>query len=93
MTEIKWKLPGHDEPGYLRRRRDLIALLDAEPSPENMDKMIEFLLPFIEQPKSRKAKENALLDASKAEYGKAVLEILGYGVSVPDPKGVKSGPQ
>lgn len=89
MTKIKWNLPGPDETGYLRRRRDAIALLDAEPSPENMEALFQFLLPFVEEPKGNEAVE-ALLDLSKAEYGRIILGFLGYEYNVSDPKDEKS---
>ena len=86
---IKWKLPDNNEPGFLRRKRDLTALLDAPPSPSNMDKMLYFLLPFVDADNPKEV----LLDASKAEYGEAIIHLLGYGSSVPDPKGESSGQQ
>ena len=86
MSKIKWNLPGPDEPGYLRRRREVIELLDAEPSAESHDKIVEFLEPYVEDP-------DTLLDCSRAEYGMAMLAFLGYGFSVPDPKGDSSAPQ
>ena len=86
MSKIKWNLPGPDEPGFLRRRQEAIALLDAEPTPESMDNLIEFLAPFVEDPDS-------LLDCSKREYGQAMLAFLGYDYKVPDPKDDSSGEQ
>ncbi len=86
MSKIKWKLPGPDAPGYLRRRREVIELLDAEPSPENMDSLVAFLEQFVEDP-------DTLLDCSKKEYGRAMLHFLGYGFTVPDPKDESSGGQ
>lgn len=84
MSKIKWNLPGPDDPGFLRRRGELIPLVDAEPSPESHAALIEYLSGFVEDPET-------LLDCSKREYGKAVLSILGYGHEVPDPKGASSG--
>ena len=90
MTKIKWNLPEPEASGYLRRRRDAITLLDAEPSPENMQALFQFLLPFVEEPKGDEAVE-ALLDLSKAEYSQVMLGFLGYVFNVTDPKGEKSG--
>ena len=86
MSKIKWKLPGPDDEGFLRRRREAIALLDAEPTPESMDNLIEFLTPFVEDP-------DTLLDCSKNEYRTAMLAFLGYSFKVPDPKDASSGQQ
>ena len=87
---IKWKLPSPDEPGFLRRRRELTLLLDAEPTPENLEAIMDFLEPYVKAQKG-KSRKDILLDASKVEYGIGVLSILGYGNSVPDPKGESSG--
>ena len=87
---IKWKLPSPDEPGFLRRRRELTLLLDAEPTPENLEAIMDFLEPYVKAQKG-KSRKDILLDASKVEYGIGVLSILGYGNSVPDPKGGSSG--
>ena len=84
MSKIKWNLPGPDDPGFLRRRREVIELLDAEPTPESMENLIEFLTPFVEDP-------DTLLDCSRKEYGQAILAFLGYSFNVPDPKGGSSG--
>lgn len=84
MSKIKWKLPGPDEPGFLRRRREVIELLDADPTPKNEDKIIKFLTQYVEDP-------DTLLDCTRKEYGQAMLCFLGYGFEIPGPKGGKSG--
>lgn len=84
---MKWKLPTANEPGFLRRKRELTELLDAEPTPENLEATIAFLAPFVE------GGEEALINASKVEYGVGILSILGYGNSVTDPKEDSSVPQ
>jgi hypothetical protein len=87
---IQWKLPTPDEPRFLKRRRELAELLDLEPTPENTDRLIDFLVPFVEAKNKKEARE-ILLEASQREYGFAVLTLLGYGSTVPDPKGGSSG--
>lgn len=82
-----WKLPTSDEPGFLRRKRELTKLLDAEPTPENLDAVLTFLAPFVE------GGEEALLDATQSEYGAAIVYLMGYSNTVSDPKGVSSGLQ
>lgn len=86
MSEIEWNLPTPEDDGYLRRRRVLAELLDATPTVENTDKLLDFLLPFVEKPKDRKKAKEALLDMSKAEYGRIVLGMQGYTFKIPDPK-------
>ena len=84
MSEIKWKLPGVNEPGFLRRRGEIIALLDAAPTPKSMDAILAYLVPFVDAPEDE-ARE-ILLESSRLEYGEAVINLLGYDYSVPDPK-------
>jgi len=86
---MKWKLPAATEPGFLRRRRELSILLDAEPTPKNQDAVLDFLVPFVDSDNPKEA----LLDASQAEYGFAIVYLMGYTNSVPDPKGESSGQQ
>jgi len=84
MSEIKWKLPGPDEPGFLRRRQEIIALLDAKPTPEANDNILKFLRPYVEDP-------DTLLDCTRREYGRAILSLLGIDHKVSDPKEGSSG--
>ena len=85
---IKWNLPDNDAPGFLRRKREITALLDLSPSPQNLDTLLKFLIQFVED-----EDKDALLDASKAEYGVAILHLLGFAQTVTDPKGGKSAQQ
>ena len=86
---IKWKLPTADEPGFLRRRRDMTVLMNLPPTPENQQKLVRFLAPFVDCEEDEDAVE-ILLDASQSEYGDIVLVFLGYRDSISDPKGESS---
>ena len=83
---IKWKLPTADTPGFLKRRRELSVLLDAEPTPKNLDKITDFLKDYVED-------EKTLEDCSQVEYGHAIVTLMGYGSSVTSPKEGSSVPQ
>lgn len=85
---IKWNLPDNDAPGFLRRKREITALLDAPPTPQGLDKLLKFLIQFVDD-----EDKDVLLDASKVEYGQAVMHLLGYSNTVTDPKGGKSEQQ
>lgn len=88
---IEWRMPTPDAPGYLRRRRELTAILEAPATPRGVDASIEYLLPFVAVPEDRKEAREALLDLSVIDFHRAILELLGYKVAaVPDPKGEKS---
>jgi hypothetical protein len=89
--EIEWKLPDENEPGYLRRRRELTAVLNAPASPQAVDASIDYMLRYVAKPEDPKEAREALLDLSAVEFHRATLELLGYKVGkVPDPKGEKS---
>ncbi|KKM68527.1 hypothetical protein LCGC14_1460030 [marine sediment metagenome] len=86
---IKWKFPDANTPGFLRRRREIAVLVEAPPTLENTDALTEYLLEFIEEPKTDKAKRKALIEISMTECYLIVGQLLGLG-TVPDPKDVKS---
>ncbi len=88
---IKWKLPSIDEPGFLRRRRRMMELLDLPPTADSVDQMVEFLATFVDEPK-KKAKE-LLLDANQKEYNLAIVALCGFKSSVSDPNAESSVPQ
>ena len=89
---IKWKLPDVNEPGYLRRRRDLLKILDDEASKEGLVNLVKFLVPYVEVEEGEDPVE-VLLDVSQSEYARIVLYFLGYSNMVSDPKGESSVPQ
>lgn len=74
---LKWNLPSADEPGYLKRRREVSELLDMLPTPENTDLLIEYLSQFV---------EGDIEEASQNEYNEAVLVLLGLASGVSNPK-------
>ena len=79
---IKWKLPTAETPGFLRRRRELGELLDADATPENTVRLIKYLAQFVEGDDP----ETILENATQREYGVAILHILGYANTVSPPK-------
>ena len=90
---MKWKLPGPDEKGYLKRKREISALLVLLPSPENIDKLAEYLVQFVEEPADPADALEAVLECPREEYQHAINHLLGYtGMKVSDPKEEKSGP-
>jgi hypothetical protein len=81
--EIEWKIPGENEPGYLRRRRELTLVANA---PE-MDSSLDYLVALIVVPEDRKEAREALLNLTKLEFSRAIMALLGYKV------GAVSGPK
>lgn len=86
---IEWKLPTPDEPGFLKRRLEITELLDLSPTPENQEKLIDYLVPFVETKKGISRKDQ-LLNISKTEYAHAISVLLGYANTIEPKKGEKS---
>ena len=71
MSEITFRPPGPDAPGYLRRQRQALEFAEAikaNPSPALIDRLVEMLLPFVIEPQDRQAARDALLDASETQF-------------------------
>ena len=80
---IKWNLPGPDEPGYMRRRRALIGLLEAPPTAASVDALVEHLVEYIAVPEDRQEAFEAALDLPSLEINTAIATLLGYSVPPP----------
>lgn len=84
MTEDKinlhFEVPGSDAPGFLRRQRKALEFsqsLSDNPTPEDLDKMVEFLAGFVTEPKKHEAKIEALWEASQDEFEALLKAITG----------------
>ena len=89
---LHWHLPGPDEPGHLRRRRELAALVDAPPTPTNVDALADYLLQFAKVDDPDQDGREYILDLPELVYKGVIIKLLGYEAKVPDPKGGRSGP-
>ncbi len=79
--EIEFKPPDADEPGYLMRekvRLEYLEELKKGSSPECVDKMVDFLLPYVERPEDRKEAREALWQMSNNQF-KQLLEVISGG--------------
>jgi hypothetical protein len=91
---IEWAFPGEDTPGYLRRRREIMSVMNLPGTAEGVDAIIEMLLPYVLKPEDRDKARDALLDMTVVELGKVTTQLLGYQVGqVQDPKGGSSDEQ
>jgi len=87
MTENKPQLvfepPGKDAPGYLKRQKKAIEFmgklqaLSANPVPDVIDDMVEFLLPWITVPKDRDKARDMLWDASERDFWNLFNAVSG----------------
>lgn len=88
---LQLRLPKSNEPGFLRRQRDIarIQTLMQAGDLSAFDKLVDILLPFVTEPADREAATNALLDASQDEL-MAALTALGNPQSQPEQSAVNS---
>lgn len=79
--EIEFLPPDADEPGYLLRektRLEYLAEFNRGASPEVVEKMVNFLLPYVEKPEDRKEAREALWQMSNNQF-KQLLEVISGG--------------
>ena len=81
---LKWKIPGPEAPGYLKRQRKAYEFFETgDMGSQWFDNLIEFLLPFVDAPKDREKAREALWDMSENEYKQALDLIAGRQGEVP----------
>jgi hypothetical protein len=86
MSEIVFVFPTASTPGWLRRQRRAVALqneLLEKPSPDAVDRLVEFLLEYVSQPEDRNEAREAIWDMPQDELTKAITTL---GESATPPK-------
>ena len=79
-TNLIFKPPSPDEPGYLRRARKAVELMEElqkNPTVKLMDDLVEFLADYVAKPSGRTEAREALLDASRAQFREMLTAISG----------------
>lgn len=82
--QLRFKIPGPDEPGFLRRMRQALELqeqLQSNPNPATMEKMVEFLSVYVDGPQDKAVE--MLWDASQEQIEQLVAAITGQEDSGP----------
>ncbi len=101
MSELRFLVPGPDEPGYLLREQKRLKFLgeylEIESGEDKIPFLIDYLLQFVTEPKDREKAKELLWDASEA----VITELRQYFVlglspdeesdDVPDPEKEGSG--
>lgn len=88
---IVFEKPSPNAPGHLRRMRRALELgraLQAKmPTPEDVDNLVMFLLPYVKEPVDRKEAEEALWDASEEQFQTMLAAMRGDtdGANPPSP--------
>ena len=74
--------PAPDAPGYLKRQRQALELFDGyknEPSVDTVDKLVDFLLPFVTEPKTPAKARDAIWEASENQIKQMIGVVVGGG--------------
>ena len=74
--------PDADAPGYLKRQRQALELFDEykeSPTVDSVDKLVDFLLPFVTEPKTKAKAQEALWDASQNQIQQLIGVVVGGG--------------
>jgi hypothetical protein len=88
--EMVLSLPDENAPGYLRRYRIVLGLINRPFDPEAIDAIVDFLLPFVKEPEDRDKARDAILDMPREDYQAVLRSFLGLG-KVPPNSGGASG--
>ena len=77
--KLKIEVPGREAPGYFRRQRVAMEVQKqlGERTPESVDSMVNYLLPFVKEPVDRKVATEALWDASQEQIDEILAAIRG----------------
>ena len=78
--EIVFSPPSRSDPGFLRRSKIILEfrqMQTVKPSPEMVDKMVEFLLQYVKEPKDRNEAREALYDASEERIYELISLVSG----------------
>ncbi len=95
LPQLRFRAPGKDAPGYLRRQRQALEFSETLKQTENIsaqtiDELVEFLLPFVTVPAKRDEAREALLDMSQGQFDDMLTEITGERKGVPPAKSARS---
>ena len=82
---IKWKLPTVDTPGFLGRRQEAGKLIGLNPL-ESTDIIVDFLEQFVETKKGISRKDQLMNELTEKKFSEIMLKLLGYEITITDPK-------
>ena len=78
---IKIQLPTKDQPGFLRRAKRSVELMqkaaDVQHNPDIVDELVEFVLDYVIEPEDRDEAREQLLDATEEQFEEIIAQIGG----------------
>jgi tRNA A37 threonylcarbamoyladenosine dehydratase len=88
IKKMVFSPPGRSEPGFLRRTQKALAFqveMKNDPRPETIDKLVDFLLTYVVEPKDRVEAREALYDATEEQFNQLIDVIVGGGANEENP--------
>lgn len=88
MTTLRFKVPGPESPGYLKRMRRALEFqrsLSDDFTPEKLDELVKFLAGYVTEPELEEERIEALMDASQEEFEQLLGALTGDGAGNPTP--------
>ena len=83
MPELVIEAPGRMSPGFLKRMRDAMKIMaavnKADYTPELMEAIVDYLLPYVTEPADRVRAEALLWEASQEQIEEAMRAVGGGG--------------
>ena len=80
-TKLIFNPPSPDAPGYLRRTKKALEFRQAiesnQVTPGAIDALVDFLLPYVKEPKNRKEAKEALFDATESQFLQLIDVVSG----------------
>lgn len=81
MTELVFRTPAPDAPGYLRRARLSLEfrkkMTGKDAGPETIDALVDFLIQFVEKPEDRTEARESLFDATEEQFLQLLDVVAG----------------
>lgn len=95
LPQLRFRAPGKDAPGYLRRQRQALEFSEKLKQTENIsaqtiDDLVAFFLPFVTAPTNRDEAREALFDMSQTQFEDMLNELTGERKGVPPVKSARS---
>lgn len=85
--ELVFAVPGAEEPGYLLRQRKALSFaqdFEGNPTPELIDRLVDFLVDFVEKPEDRENAKEALWQASEVQIMELLAAVSDQGQVSPE---------
>jgi hypothetical protein len=81
---LRFNAPGADTPGFLKRQRQALEFkrqMQGDIGPEMVDRMVDYLVPYVSEPADRDEAREALMEATQTQFMEMLAAIGGGGAT------------